>query len=141
MRETRYESISISKLPGPQPAPRPDPFVPASAHPYDEARKAKPSSEPFRSATNGVIISKPLKPSHVARNDPHFEREVERFDAPVHQPYDYEIKKTAAEADKELKELFQGAMEDGPAEIDMSEAIVDGFGDGIVLKPHQVRPW
>ncbi|KAF8513714.1 SNF2 family N-terminal domain-containing protein [Hysterangium stoloniferum] len=75
-----------------------------------------------------VVIPKP-------RND-----DVERFDEPnFSYQYQYETKKTATEADKELKELFEGSMEDGPDEIDMEEAIVDGFAEGIVLKPHQVK--
>ena len=118
-------NVSISQFPIPHPAPHPE-------------WTAKLPSEPFRPATNGVVLTRPLKPSHVTgQKTPEFETET--FDAPINLPYDYEIKKTAAEADKELKELFEGAMQDGPAEIDMSEAIVDGFADGITLKPHQVR--
>ncbi|KAF8470373.1 SNF2 family N-terminal domain-containing protein [Gautieria morchelliformis] len=85
---------------------------------------------------------KPSKPSSITSNGPHqalAELEAETFDVPVDSPYDYEVKKTTAEADKELKELFEGVLEDGPAEIDMSEAIVDGFADGITLKPHQIK--
>jgi hypothetical protein len=63
--------------------------------------------------------------------------DAEWFDSP-NLPYEYEVKKSVEEADKELKELFEGSMEDGSDEIDMEEAIVDGFVDGIVLKPHQV---
>jgi hypothetical protein len=129
----------------PHPAPPPYKAV-ASPGPevyVSEPWKTKPSSEPFRSATNGAIATKALKPSLITSNGPHRaldDHEAETFDVPVNSPYDYEVKKTTAEADKELKELFEGAMEDGPAEIDMSEAIVDGFVDGITLKPHQVRP-
>lgn len=92
--------------------------------------------------TNDAIMTKPLKPSHITSHGSDLgnaQFEPETFDAPVDSPYDYEIKKTTEEADKELKELFEGAMEDGPAEIDMNEAVVDGFADGVTLKPHQVR--
>lgn len=138
MHNTQCEAISISKVPVPYPASGPDFLAPSSqlADPQT-SWKTKPSSEPLRSATNGAVVTKPVKPSPVARDG--LEHEPETFDAPVHHPYDFEIKKTAEEADKELKELFQGGIEDGPAEIDMGEAIVDGFADDIILKPHQVR--
>lgn len=123
MRNTQCEAISISKVPVPYQAIGP-------------SSKTKPSSEPFRSATNGAIVTKPVKPSPITRDD--LQHELETFVDSVHQ-HDSEIKKTAEEADRELKELFQGGIEDGPEEIDMSEAIVDGFADGIILKPHQVR--
>ena len=96
--------------------------------------------EPFLSVTNRAIVTKPLKPSPVT-SGPHLaaaESEYDAFELSGNLQDDYEIRKTAVEADQELKELFQGAMQDEPTEIDMDQAIVDGFGDGIVLKPHQV---
>lgn len=60
------------------------------------------------------------------------------LEAMTSQPQYYEMRKTAAEADKELKDLFSGAIEDGIKEVLPEEAIVDEFVDGIVLKPHQV---
>jgi len=62
----------------------------------------------------------------------------EVFDEPRNLSHEYEIPKSAEEANKELRELFEGAMELGGEEIDMEEAIVEGFADGIVLKAHQV---
>jgi len=51
-----------------------------------------------------------------------------------------------ADAEKALRELMGGGMNqdsDSNVEVDMEEAIVPGFKDGIVLLPHQVlgRTW
>lgn len=56
---------------------------------------------------------------------------------------DYRIY-TSAETEKELKELMGNAMnEDTQADVDMADAIVPGFKDGIKLLPHQIigRAW
>lgn len=58
----------------------------------------------------------------------------------------FEVRKTAEETEKDLKDLLQGTFngreegdeEDEAEAIDMSEAIVKGFRDGIALLPHQV---
>lgn len=68
------------------------------------------------------------------------ERDEECFDEPKHSSFDYEVRKTAQEANKELRELFEGSMED-VGSVDMKEAIVEGFVDGIILKPHQVSQY
>lgn len=48
-----------------------------------------------------------------------------------------------AEAEKALRELMTDVRNDKQEEIDMSESIVPGFRDGIVLLPHQIigRKW
>jgi SNF2 family DNA or RNA helicase len=53
---------------------------------------------------------------------------------------------SAGEAEKALRDLMGGGMNqeaDAEAEIDMSQAIVEGFKPGIKLLPHQVlgRAW
>ncbi|KAH9968098.1 SNF2 family N-terminal domain-containing protein [Russula dissimulans] len=61
----------------------------------------------------------------------------------------FEPQKTALEAEKELQDLLQQSFdgrEDGESahqEIDMSQAVVEGFREGIRLLPHQVagRNW
>lgn len=61
----------------------------------------------------------------------------------------YEPRKTAVEAEKDLQDLFQQGFdgreegESSHAEIDMSQAVVEGFREGIRLLPHQVagRVW
>jgi len=61
----------------------------------------------------------------------------------------WEPRKTTAEAEKDLQDLLQQGFdgkEDGQSsrdEIDMSQAVVDGFRDGIRLLPHQItgRIW
>ncbi|KIJ59865.1 hypothetical protein HYDPIDRAFT_117943 [Hydnomerulius pinastri MD-312] len=58
----------------------------------------------------------------------------------------YDPRMSAAEAEKALRALVEDTMnskDDVETEIDMNEAIVDGFADGIILLPHQVlgRDW
>lgn len=67
----------------------------------------------------------------------------ETFDAPdergLHDP-----RTSAAEAEKALRALVEDSVNSNEdTAIDMSEAIVPGFVDGIVLLPHQVvgRNW
>ncbi|KAF8153019.1 SNF2 family N-terminal domain-containing protein [Crassisporium funariophilum] len=53
---------------------------------------------------------------------------------------------TAGDAEKALRELMGGGMNtelDANIEIDMSEAVVEGFKEGITLMPHQIlgRAW
>ena len=103
-------------------------------------------AEPSCHVTNGSIFTKPTKLSTPVtipisirhRQTRPAEPEHETFDIPETSPYEYAIRKTAAEADKDLKELFEGAIDDGVDQVDMDEAIVDGFKDEIVLKRHQV---
>jgi SNF2 family DNA or RNA helicase len=61
----------------------------------------------------------------------------------------YEPRKTVAEAEKDLQDLLQQSFDgkgDGESahdEVDMSQAVVEGFREGIRLLPHQVsgRVW
>jgi SNF2-related domain len=61
----------------------------------------------------------------------------------------YEPRKSAVEAEKDLQDLLQQGFdgkEDGEGahgDIDMSQAVVEGFREGIRLLPHQVvgRVW
>ena len=61
----------------------------------------------------------------------------------------WEPRKSAAEAEKDLQDLLQQGFdgrEDGESsrdEIDMSQAVVEGFREGIRLLPHQItgRIW
>ncbi|KAH9064612.1 SNF2 family N-terminal domain-containing protein [Lactarius vividus] len=63
--------------------------------------------------------------------------------------FSYEPRKTSAEAEKDLQDLLQQSFdgkEDGQSahdDIDMSQAVVDGFREGIRLLPHQIigRTW
>jgi hypothetical protein len=50
---------------------------------------------------------------------------------------------TNDESDKALRELLTGAMNDKDTEIDMDEAVVEGFDASFRLLPHQVlgRKW
>lgn len=61
----------------------------------------------------------------------------------------YEPRKTVVEAEKDLQDLLQQSFDgkdDGDSaheEVDMSQAVVEGFREGIRLLPHQVagRAW
>ena len=56
----------------------------------------------------------------------------------------YDPATSAAEAEKALRELVEESHnDDAETEIDMSQAIVDGFREGVALLPHQVlgRAW
>ncbi|KAF9242263.1 SNF2 family N-terminal domain-containing protein [Melanogaster broomeanus] len=57
----------------------------------------------------------------------------------------YDPHMSAAEAEKALRALVEDTVNNkgDEVEIDMSEAVVDGFADGIALLPHQVigRAW
>lgn len=67
----------------------------------------------------------------------------EAFDLPDDRHL-YDPATSATEAEKALRELVEESHNDnGDTEIDMSQAIVEGFREGIVLMPHQVlgRAW
>lgn len=67
----------------------------------------------------------------------------ETFDAPNEQNL-YDPRMSATEAEKALRALVEDSVNSTEEEeIDMSEAIVPGFADGIKLLPHQVigRNW
>jgi hypothetical protein len=61
----------------------------------------------------------------------------------------YEPRKTSAEAEKDLQDLLQQSFdgrdesESAHDKVDMSQAVVEGFREGIRLLPHQVtgRAW
>jgi hypothetical protein len=54
-----------------------------------------------------------------------------------------EYRTSSADAEKALRDLMSDARNEMHAEVDMAEAIVPGFREGIVLLPHQVvgRKW
>ena len=65
------------------------------------------------------------------------------FDA-AHQTNLYDPRMSTAETEKALRALVEDSVNhDDDVEIDMDEAIVEGFRDGITLLPHQVlgRAW
>ncbi|KAH7929303.1 hypothetical protein BV22DRAFT_1110033 [Leucogyrophana mollusca] len=67
----------------------------------------------------------------------------ETFDEPDDRAL-YDPKTSAAEAEKALRDLVEGTTSEvDDVEIDMTQAVVDGFRDGITLLPHQVlgRAW
>ncbi|EGO26624.1 hypothetical protein SERLADRAFT_447781 [Serpula lacrymans var. lacrymans S7.9] len=82
-------------------------------------------------------------PAHGPRPPPIVNPAWETFDEPdTHNLY--EPKTTAAEAETALRALVRDTVNnDDDIEIDMSQATVEGFRDGITLLPHQVlgRAW
>lgn len=96
----------------------------------------------------------PAKPIHIPTNADLAPKNYsgaanhgEAFNVFVETPY--EPLKTAVEAEKDLQDLLQQSFdgrEDGEGvrdEVDMSQAVVEGFSEGIRLLPHQVtgRLW
>ncbi|KAG1743712.1 SNF2 family N-terminal domain-containing protein [Suillus paluster] len=104
----------------------------------DTLKQALPLPPPQRTAvpapihvpSNRDILSGPSKPNPVA-------------DAPQ-QAYVYEPRMSATETEKALRALVEDSVTpDEDIEVDMEEAIVEGFQDGITLLPHQIlgRAW
>ncbi|KAI0320422.1 SNF2 family N-terminal domain-containing protein [Amylostereum chailletii] len=99
----------------------------------------------------------PGKPIHIPSNKDIYAPRPTQGSGPVWEtfkdPVDsnlYDPRKTAAEAEKDLKELLEQSFdgheegEDGKSDpIDMKDAIVEGFHESIRLLPHQVvgRKW
>ena len=54
-----------------------------------------------------------------------------------------EYRVTQEDTDKALRDLMSDVRNDIEEEIDMSESVVPGFRDGILLLPHQIvgRKW
>jgi SNF2-related domain len=90
----------------------------------------------------------PAQPIHIPSNADHAHNDYSRAFSGFYETT-YEPRKTVVEAEKDLQDLlqqsFDGKGEDESArnEVDMSQAVVDGFCEGIRLLPHQVagRVW
>lgn len=70
------------------------------------------------------------------------DKNAEEINVPNFQD-DYRVY-TAAETENELRDLMGGSMnQELEEEVDMADAIVDGFKEGITLLPHQIvgRAW
>ncbi|KAG6336400.1 hypothetical protein ID866_2694 [Astraeus odoratus] len=64
----------------------------------------------------------------------------ETFDLPDEQG-GYDPRMSSAETEKALRALVEDSMDsaNGDVEIDMKDAVVDGFKEGVMLLPHQVQ--
>jgi SNF2-related domain len=90
----------------------------------------------------------PAQPIHIPSNADRAHNDYSRAFSGFYETT-YEPRKTVVEAEKDLQDLlqqsFDGRGEDESArdEVDMSQAVVDGFCEGIRLLPHQVagRVW
>ena len=93
----------------------------------------------------------PAQPIHIPSNadlaHKNYSRAANHWEAS--NVFVYEPLKTGVEAEKDLQDLLQQSFdgrEDGEGvrdEVDMSQAVVEGFSEGIRLLPHQVagRLW
>jgi hypothetical protein len=65
----------------------------------------------------------------------------EAFELPVHDTW--EPFRTPQQAEEDLKQLMQHAIEDTAEEIDEADRFVEGFSNAIQLLPHQIiaRRW
>lgn len=101
--------------------------------------KPKPSNPPF---TKPPVIVKIPTNSVLDHPEPKEGPLWESFDEPGVENL-YDPKKSAADAERDLKELLSSSMNDVAVDIDMRDAIVDGFRENIRLLPHQVigRKW
>ncbi|THH01396.1 hypothetical protein EW145_g6925 [Phellinidium pouzarii] len=103
-----------------------------------------------------VLLSEPMIPftrppiTIPTPANPHHSQRPKANDGPLWETFDeqaadnlYDPKKSAAEAERDLQELFSASMNNTNGEVDMRLSIVNGFQDGIKLLPHQVlgRVW
>jgi hypothetical protein len=62
----------------------------------------------------------------------------EQFAVPTQE--EYEIRTTADEAEKAMRDLLGGAVGSiDISDVDMKDAVVEGFADNIRLMPHQIQ--
>jgi hypothetical protein len=89
-------------------------------------------------------VARPAMPASSSKED---DRPTETFNIPVGSAYDpAENQIYHGDANVHLRELLESSIGTGAAEledVDMSEAIVEGFKPGVKLLPHQVqgRTW
>ncbi|KAH7910542.1 SNF2 family N-terminal domain-containing protein [Hygrophoropsis aurantiaca] len=132
--EVRENPHAILKPGGSSRAPEPSKLPPPKAMSMPQPQPSKPAGIPIHIPSNRDIqYSKPEPPNVL----------WETFDAPDEKNL-YDPRTSAAEAEKALRDLVEGTTaEVDTVEIDMSEAVVEGFRDGITLLPHQIlgRAW
>lgn len=103
-------------------------------------------NDPSRKPTPIAIPANPPPPTSYripsSRPIPRDDGEGENFRIDV--PEVHEVQQSADDALKDMRELLTGALGGLKLEdVDLSEAVVDGFSDGITLMPHQIqgRAW
>ena len=112
---------------------------PAAPSPKSSQSAAKERGPPIpiRVPANSTQRPAPLKPQPSTSEDMR-----ETFDMRVAETTtEYRI--TQEDTDKALRDLMSDVRNDIKEEIDMSESVVPGFRDGILLLPHQIvgRKW
>jgi len=104
------------------------------AYPAQPPRPNYPIGNPIRIPSNSA-----LEPPKHAEVNPTWETFNLREEGHLYDPAT-----SAAEAEKALRQLVEDSHNDNEDdEVDMDQAIVEGFRDGIALLPHQVlgRIW
>jgi hypothetical protein len=111
------------------------PYKPPSAPSHPEARPAFPIIAP----KTGAVYNPPPRSNPSGAKDKNGD---EFFADPEGATSGYEAPRSAAEVEKDLRDLLSGSLQEDQA-VDMSEAIVEGLADGVELKAHQVisRKW
>ncbi|KAH7882890.1 SNF2 family N-terminal domain-containing protein [Phlebopus sp. FC_14] len=125
--------VKPSSEPGPDVPPLPKSNILATLD------RAMPPAPPQRTVVPAPIEIPTNQQRPVAPLNPTWET----FDEPDERNL-YDPRMSAADAEKALRALVEDTVNSkDDVEIDMNEAIVDGFADGIVLLPHQVlgRNW
>lgn len=107
----------------------------------DTLKQALPKPPPERMAVPAPIHVPSNRDIFPGSSKPNATREY--FDA-LNEANLYDPRMSATETEKALRALVEDAVNhDDDVEIDMDEAIVEGFKEGITLLPHQVlgRAW
>lgn len=120
----------------------PQPQSITTTAPYRQAPVRFPIPKPYAPPSSNVFTG--LNPAHSGISHPIKQKFppgaldlAQELEAVASQPV-YDYTKSTEDANKELKELISGAIEDGIKDVPPEGATVDDFVDGIVLKPHQV---
>ncbi|KAF9224688.1 hypothetical protein BS17DRAFT_778808 [Gyrodon lividus] len=120
--------------------PAPDTQQPFKSQVLATLDRAMPTVPPQRTVAPAPIELPMNKRPPATTQGPMWETFDEPDERDLHDP-----RMSASEAEKALRALVEDTVnsKDDDVEIDMSEAIVDGFADGIALLPHQVigRAW
>ncbi|KAF7982840.1 hypothetical protein HWV62_25802 [Athelia sp. TMB] len=161
------EDGPVSDMPVPRPAsptasqpdritmPIPRPYQPHSTERNSSAQNVLVASRPPNNFPGAYPpprppVGKPIRVPALQDNvrsgprpGPSTDPMWEGFDLPEDRHL-YDPATSAGEAEKALRELVEESHnDDAETEIDMSQAIVDGFREGVALLPHQVlgRAW
>ncbi|TDL20620.1 hypothetical protein BD410DRAFT_725354 [Rickenella mellea] len=122
----------------------PQPFRPSNGNIHNNYPKVIANTTiPGGFTKPSTVINAPTNPPYTKPKPTDGNPLWETFDEPADLGL-YDPRKSAADAEKDLKDLLQDSMNDVAFEgVDMSLAHVQGFREGITLMPHQIvgRVW